>query len=777
MPNIINTIKALRQLNPTEIELNALYKMGLKTGYFRFEEERKKKKEAQLTSFIFLFELPTRETLLAVLQPDGLKQLTAEADEIVSGRFRQFGGNPLEIQITPPPPLHHWTNYETRPALQPSTSDIKLTWEPARFGWAFTLGRAYHITGDEKYAAAFWRYFDEFSAANPPFLGPNWMSGQEVGLRLMAFTWAGQVFASSRHSTPGLVSRLTQSIAAHAERIPPTLLYARSQNNNHLLTESAALYTAASALPDHPDAANWRKLGKKWLDWCFEHQIDKNGEYIQHSSNYHRLMLQTALWVYALARREGGMTEVKYGKDRPSHITPQAHERLDAATKWLMALTDPISGRAANFGPNDGAYIFPLANCPYDDYRPVLQAAWMTFSANRPFETGPWDEMAHWFGTLRPENEPDYRLKFTAILSEGRRLVYMRNIPATSAIASPGGQSWAYLRSTKFTSRPGHADLLHLDLWWRGLNIAQDAGTYHYNAPPPWDNALTHAAHHNTITIDGADQFTRAGRFLYLDWRNVKSHYNFASSDRWNTWQGLAASHNAYEPQFGVRHHRQVNVDRTETWTIHDRISFTSWNDRTIRLHWLLPDWEWKLESSEQSLKIGLHSPHGWITLKIDLDIFANPPTTTLVRAGEVLWGNSVDCPTRGWVSPTYGVKLPALSLAVEVRSSKSVEFTSQFILPTPNDDPSRLEALAQKLEQFTTLIQSAASPENFPMEPAFILPILAETALKIRQGKIEALEEYRYKIDSFDWDEIFGKDGEKLLKSIDSDIWHFRLY
>ena len=33
-------------------------------------------------------------------------------------------------------------------------------------------------------------------------------------------------------------------------------------------------------------------------------------------------------------------------------------------------------------------------------------------------------------------------------------------------------------------------DQLHLDLWWRGLNIAQDAGTYLYNADPPWDNPL-----------------------------------------------------------------------------------------------------------------------------------------------------------------------------------------------------------------------------------------------------------------------------------------------
>ncbi len=134
-------------------------------------------------------------------------------------------------------------------------------WEPARFGWAFTLGRAYHLSGDEKYAAAFWQFFETFTDANPPCLGPHWMSGQEVALRLMAFVWAAQVFAASPSSTPERKSRLAASVAAHAARIPPTLVYARSQQNNHLLSEAAGLLTAGLALPDHPGAASWRRPG------------------------------------------------------------------------------------------------------------------------------------------------------------------------------------------------------------------------------------------------------------------------------------------------------------------------------------------------------------------------------------------------------------------------------------------------------------------------------------------------------------------------------------
>ncbi|RME87790.1 MAG: hypothetical protein D6770_08475, partial [Anaerolineae bacterium] len=60
------------------------------------------------------------------------------------------------------------------------------------------------------------------------------------------------------------------------------------------------------------------------------------------------------------------------------------------------------------------------------------------------------------------------------------------------------------------------------------------------------------------------------------------------------------------------------------------------------------------------------------------------PFCLSLVRAGELLYGEGEVPPTRGWVSPTYGVKEPALSLAVEARSADSVQFITEFIFPPP---------------------------------------------------------------------------------------------
>jgi hypothetical protein len=110
-------------------------------------------------------------------------------------------------------------------------------------------------------------------------------------------------------------------------------------------------------------------------------------------------------------------------------------------------------------------------------------------------------------------------------------------------------------------------------------------------------------------------------------------------------------------------------------------------SEHVYRLHWLLPDWEWELDNNEQGIVIRLKSPHGWVMLEIKAEPANLQPVTTLVRAGEILWGDLPNRPTltRGWVSSTYSVKNPALSLSVEVQSSESVKFSSEFIFPTMN--------------------------------------------------------------------------------------------
>lgn len=643
-------LKALRQLGFIQVALYAMYRIGLQTGHFRLLTEThilQTKIDGGSLALDGLFSLPSRMLLAQTLGEDGRRNLVAEADEIVAGKIRLFGGEPVPLRLAGEWPKAHWTLFE-RGKIK-LAGDIKFIWEPARFGWVFTLGRAYHLTQNETYAETFWKKFEEFTRSNPPNLGPHWMNGQEVAIRLMALVWASQVFEAAAASSAERRACLARSVAAHASRIPPTLGYARAQNNNHLLSEATALYTAARALPDHSQAWNWQRLGLKWLDWCFAHQIDETGEYIQRSTNYQRLMLQLILWTASFVEDES-----RFARD----------ERLASAARWLAELTDPVSGQATNLGANDGAYIFPLANGGFRDYRPVVQAASLTFLGTGLFEAGVWDEMSLWLG----RTDPGPRGEAGGILPE---------YPVLRS-----DNSWGLLRAADGNLRLAHADMLHVDLWWRGLNIALDPGTYLYNGEQPWDNPWPATRFHNTVTINTADQMTRAGRFLYLDWAKADWGYG---ADLNRGLQEVHASHTGYH-QFGLWHRRTLTQTENR-WEVQDDI-FPLESKKVApfdaRLYWLLPDWEWEAEHMSLGLEIHLKSPHGWITLQMETgpQCSNDHARISISRAGELIYGQGQTDPLRGWFSPTYGRKVPALSLMFRVRSDREAGFQTKFILP-----------------------------------------------------------------------------------------------
>ncbi|MBM3144726.1 MAG: hypothetical protein FJ010_07090 [Chloroflexi bacterium] len=678
-------LKALCELGLRQLGLYALYQVGLHSSYFRWRTP-----DCQPPTAVppppspvprHLLELPDPASVLEIIGQNGLSTLIKQADEIVAGRVRLFGGEAVALALTPPGDLSHWTKYEQGSkgerekgssgsrgeGEQGGRGDIKFIWEPARFGWAFTLGRAYYLTNDERYPEAFWRYFELFQQANPVNRGPNWVSAQEVALRLIVFAFAAQIFSRSLHSTATRISQLATSIAAHATRIPPTLIYARAQNNNHLLSEAAGLITASLALPDHPQAPRWSNLGRKWFQHGLETQIAKDGAYMQHSVNYHRLMLQLALWVSCVTYQVSG-----------ENVTRDTWNlTLGSATRWLLALTDSETGRVPNLGPNDGAYILPLTVLPFHDYRPVLQAASQAFLSETAFGPGSWDEMGLWLCSSAKCQVPGVKCQVSSDTTKNVEHDTWHMARGTSPSTLHAPRSWAYLRAARFSDRPGHADQLHLDLWWRGLNVAQDAGTYLYNAEPPWDNALTHTAVHNTVMVESCDQMTRAGRFLYLGWAQAEIVAHDTAED--GSWQRLVARHEGYR-RLGVIHQRAVTAYANGRWVVEDQLSSVTRRPSSVlgRLHWLLPDWEWMITDSES--KIELLSPYGWIVLKISGQ--SSVASYQLVRAGELLHGSGSISPTWGWVSPTYGQKAPALSCSMIAESPLPITFTSEWVFP-----------------------------------------------------------------------------------------------
>jgi hypothetical protein len=635
MNSLVKTLKSIRQLGPGKLWRYGLYQFGLRSGHYRRMTPNRRSNYAGKPSLAPIGQFP--EVTLGQIN-----RTLSNADEILQSKIRLFGGPPVPLDLDAGASPLHWTKLERIP----TEGDIKLIWEPGRFGWAITLARAYAFSGESKYAREFWDKTLHFLEVHPPNLGRQWQSAQEVAIRLMALVFCDRVLASSPKSTLANRQRLWQAVAEHAQRIPPTLVYARAQNNNHLSSEAAGLYTAGIYLADHPEAAHWKALGWRWLNWGFQHQINEFGTYVQNSTNYHRLMLQLALFTDWLRRDSGE-------PDWPG----ATRERFAAAASWLWALTDPQTGAVPNLGANDGAYIFPLTSQPFNDFRPVVNAAARAFLEKTIPKFNLQNEMSAWFG-LTEQRESE------------EKQPQAQDVPRVES-----GPGRAFLHAAHFNDRPSHADQLHVDLWWQGVNVARDAGTYLYNAVLPWDNALATAFVHNTLTLDGQDQMVRAGRFLWLDWAQAK--ILIQEVDEEGDIRRIVAEHNGYR-HLGAVHQRTLEATRVG-WRVTDAVlpvDGVKNRSHEVRISWLLPGCEW--EALPES-KLHITGP----SFHFDLQI-SGVTDLGLVRAGECLLGNIESDPTWGWFSPTYSVKQPALMVIATASSPLPIEIITEWKFNKP---------------------------------------------------------------------------------------------
>jgi asparagine synthase (glutamine-hydrolysing) len=203
--------------------------------------------------------------------------------------------------------------------------------------------------------------------------------------------------------------------------------------------------------------------------------------------------------------------------------------------------------------------------------------------------------------------------------------------------------------------------MLHMDLRWRGQNVALDAGTYSYNAPQPWANPLAQTAYHNTVTVDDLDQMERVSRFLWLPWVRGWVTRNQQSSDgQLAYWEGEHDGYQRLRPS--VSHRRGILRLRDDYWLVLDALR--SSGEHRYSLHWLLPDlthvWDEKAGHVELSTPVGVYH--------LQMATVSRTGAYSLVRAD----AHSA----RGWSAPSYGFREPALSVALVVHAKTLVFWT-----------------------------------------------------------------------------------------------------
>ena len=476
----------------------------------------------------------------------------AEADAFARGYARVFSHHLVEVGRPDrwtrsvltghsTDPYKHWSRLRDA-----GSDDIKGVWELSRFSWAYALVRAWLRDGDDRHVELFWSTLEDWTTRNPPNRGPNWMCGQEAAFRLIAVTFAVQAFRDHPSTTDARLTLAARFADATAQRIAFHLDYALSQQNNHGIAEAIGLQTAAMFWPSLSGSPYWYHDGMAALGGQCAELIGPDGGFSQHSTNYHRLLLQLLTWSEVVERSDG------------STLSVEVRAQALAATDFLATLME-TDGIVPRYGADDGANLLPLSGCPFEDFRPAVGAALALFKGER-LPAGPWDETALLLlGPISASADPALR---PPAEFRGAGVYQLRHPRGTLFFRAP----------EEFRTRPSHADQLHVSLRWDGEWITEDPGTYSYNAPGGWDG-FAGSRFHNVVSVGEFDSMRRVRRFLWLPWVGCKVRWQF---------DGVAASHLGFP---GFKAQRRV-VKVPNGFVIIDRLTGLLKQDGRFTLRW-----------------------------------------------------------------------------------------------------------------------------------------------------------------------------------------------
>jgi asparagine synthase (glutamine-hydrolysing) len=444
-----------------------------------------------------------------LMTPEEKRQLIKCADQVCHGKILCFSrwladyGYPIDWHQNPVkriswPTNLHWSKVVS--SYKKTHGDIKLTWEINRFSYVFVLVRAYALTGDSKWVSIFLDHLKTWESGNPYGMGVNWNSGQELAIRMLAWIFGLFTFNNDPAFTAGDFERIQRLLYCHAFHINKNISFARyAVQNNHLIGEALALYAIGSLFPWFRESSRWKHKGKKLLENECLKQFYEDGGYCQSSHNYHRLALSYYLWA------------CRIGECLNDQLSMAVYKTIERSSEYLASFIN-VDGRLPNWGANDGASLTQLNSCDYADFRPLLTSLRYLISANKAFKRGQWDEELVWFFGLEAVDArvKPYQLRSASFPISGIHVLRKSE------------RDFIVLRCGSVIDRFGQADQLHVDLWWRGLNLAIDGGSYLYNDELQYHEYFMGTRSHNTMVVDDEDQMRLHRRFKWLDWTSAR---------------------------------------------------------------------------------------------------------------------------------------------------------------------------------------------------------------------------------------------------------------
>ncbi len=536
-------------------------------------------------------------------------------------------------------PYKQWNLYEMRP----KNADIKYPWELGRCQHWGTLGQAFRLTGDERFAAEIAGELDDFVEANPVGVGVNWTCTMDVALRAVSWSIGLELIRESRSLDEPFWERAYSALFDHGAFIRNNLENTYEVTSNHFLSNVLGLQFVGAVFDGLPHGDAWTAFARAALEQEMIVQVLPDGADYESSIPYHRLVAELFLGAARLADHQV----------RP--LSSDYRARLHKMLAYFAAVTRPDGlmpqvgdaddGRLHVFdgygtaSPQDGRHLFGPASAMFDE------PAWLALAG----DVGAWE--AAWWGldveALAPAPPPG---QWRGDLFPNAGVAVTTSADGHYLIVTNG------VVGTNGFGNHKHNDQLSFEYHHRGVPLVVDPGSYVYTSDADARNQFRATAFHNTVCIDGVEQNELRPDWLFRLFETSRAeHVSF--DDRAAAFE-YVGRHHGYErlPQ-PVLHERTVRLLKPSgTLVLIDRLSGTGEHD--VRWHF--------------------HLASGVDAQCVDAT------TLALVSSGQ-RWNLTMPAGLRATIepssySPSYGVKRPCVALNISSRvrldGDSSYEFT-----------------------------------------------------------------------------------------------------
>jgi hypothetical protein len=518
-----------------------------------------------------------------------------------------------------------------------AVGDVKQLWEPSRHQHLTVLAAAYAATGDPRYAERVADHLKSWWAGNPPMRGVHWVSGIELGIRLLSWVWVRRLL-DGWPGAPGLFEDNPEAL--HQIRLHQSWLAAfpsrGSSANNHVIAELAGQVAASCAFPWFPESRRWRRDAIARLDDQLERNTFPSGLNRELATEYHGLVLELGL-AAAVEADAAGMA------------VPDTTWRVLARMVDALAAVVDTRLQPPRQGDADDGHGLVLDGAGTDRWSSLLATGAALFGR------APW-----W-----PECAPvDVRTALLIPLTRPRPMLGGRPMRRPHHLADAGltvlrtrdrdtgAEIWCRCDGGPHgflsIAAHAHADALSVEVRHDGVDVLADPGTYCYHGEPRWRAYFRSTLGHNTLELDGRDQSVSGGPFLWTrhtHGRVLLADDPSAGISRWR------AEHDGYSRRGrAVVHRRSVELDGpARELRVLDEVD--SDRQHTCRLAFHLgPLVVADLDGS--LVQLGWSGDRGRGSALLELP----DRLTWSAHRGEL-------DPPRGWYSPGFGRREPAVTL------------------------------------------------------------------------------------------------------------------